>query len=216
MAKTNLKKRKRRIIGGVIGGIMAVILLIIAAGSYAFGPFAPMVLAWLLIPRPWDSIVVPLPDDKGEIIVQFQWSHLFLAEYNRRVDIRLADGRRLRSPIVGNTGGRTFLLQFWQPERQRTGPFLMLEDKQGATVIDIRNLCLRDSKKGIDSIAVEDRCPYATFPTSFDWAYIGRVEAREGDRRFIPGDQWPPGDTDVPWYFWPAKPPPGSRWSLRH
>ena len=214
MAKTILKKSKWRITAWVAGGMVAVVLLVVAAGFYAFGPFAPMMFMWLLVPSPWQSTVVPLPDGKGEITVQFRASHPFLAEYDRRIDIRLADGRRLRSPIVGNTGGRTFLLLFWQTEGQGTGPFLMLEDKQGATWIDTQKLCLHDSFKGIDSIAVEDRCQYATLPTSMDWTYLGRIDARDGDRRYIPGDQWPPDDTEIPWHIWPPVPLPDSRWSF--
>ena len=197
-------KRVFRGLAYVLGGLVAVFVgLPVAAYLIYFSPLGP-----------WHSIDVPLPENLGTITFSRIGTHPFFAEYDRHVDIRLSDGRRLRSELMTNYGGQTKMFFHSQPAHGGLGPFLMLEDRIGATWINLNHLCLKSSQNPDIATDRSDRCAEELVPNSLEWNYFGRVEDGEDELEFIAGNHWPPKGVKVDWYLGPPIPLPAKGWTF--
>jgi len=197
-------KRFFRGLAYVLGGLVVVFVgLPVLAYLIYFSPLGP-----------WDSVDVPLPEILGTITFSRIGTHPFFAEYDRHVNIRLSDGRRFRSDLMTNYGGQTKMFFHWQPARGGLGPFLMLEDRIGATWINLNHLCLKSSRKPNMVGRFLHLCPEERVPISVEWNYLGRVEAGPQELEFIPGTHWPPKGVEVGWHLGPPIPLPGKQWSF--
>ena len=157
------------------------------AGVLVFGWLAVQ-LIWAQM---WDRVDVPLPGALGEMTFYRLHIHPFLAEYDRKIAIRLADGREIKSPLETNTGGRTWVLLSWQPNTQTGGgPFLLLDERRRRTWINLGRGCLMGSMKPNDMIPDSLMCEHADRTTSSDWKYFGRIDGCVGRLRFTAGKTW--------------------------
>lgn len=197
-------KRFLRGLAYVLGGLVVVFVgLPVMAYLIYFSPLGP-----------WESVEVQLPEKLGTIDFSRIGTHLFLAEYDRRVTIRLSDGRRLSSELMSNYGGRTKMFFHWQPAQDGLGPFLMFEDRIGATWINLKHLCLKSSMKPDITTNDSDLCPEERIPASLEWNYFGRVEDGEHALEFIAGNHWPPKGVEVDWHLGPPISLPEERWTF--
>ena len=196
--------RMLRILLVTVGAFVFLFLIVPAAVFvYYVGGFGP-----------WEPVEVALPEGLGQITFSRVVTHPYFAEYDRRVEIRLSDGRRLRSDLMTNTGGRTRMFFHWQPAWNRLGPFLLLEDHHGVTWISLKDLCLEDSNKPTVAILPENICPSDLLPVSLQWKYLGKVEYGEDGLQFIAGEHWPPDGVEIDWQLWPPVSLPDERWSF--
>ncbi len=142
----------------------------------------------------WEGVDVALPDGAGVLTFSRRHTHLFLAEYDYAVRLRLADGRDIESDITPNYGGRTVVLVQWQPAADGNGPFVMLEDDGRWTWANIGRGCLAVGGQWTDSTTVpQPFCDDADLPASHEWQYLGRIDDHptEPGLRFVPGSEMP-------------------------
>jgi hypothetical protein len=107
--------------------------VVLAIGFYELGR--------ALGPQPWPkapTVSVRLPDGAGVLKLYLRSMHPIKPSFERRIEIDLAGGRRIASPIHYHFHDPTKMRLYWYAGSASGGPLLRLQDKCSQIVIDIR------------------------------------------------------------------------------
>lgn len=149
--------------------------------------------SWLVTPT--YSIALPLPNDSGTLQFYRRHTHLFLAEYDRRIAVHRRSGPALRSDLAPNTGGRTRIAVYWRAAaHDGRGPLLLLRDRLYDSWVDLGRGCLADTMRPSEAIPRALQCPGVMPEPDSHWRLLGRIEGgSDGRPVFRPAPRAPDG-----------------------
>jgi hypothetical protein len=116
-----------------IGATGVVCSVLWAIGFYQLGR--------ALGPQPWPKVPTAsarLPDHAGVLKLYLRDMHPIKPQFERRIEIDLADGRRIASPIYFHFHDPTKIRLYWYAGSAAGGPLLRLQDKCSQIVVDLR------------------------------------------------------------------------------
>ncbi|MEJ2120916.1 MAG: hypothetical protein P8Z76_09435 [Alphaproteobacteria bacterium] len=171
-----------------IGATGVVCSVLWAIGFYQLGR--------ALEPQPWPKVPTAsarLPDHAGVLKLYLRDMHPIKPQFERRIEIDLADGRRIASPIYFHFRDPTKIRLYWYEGSATGGPLLRLQDKCSQIVVDL------------ESRRVIKRSRERPFPARIrngPGRYFGRIVGRglkqQFERRPKSGERslidWPPFD----------------------
>ncbi len=123
--------------------------------------------------EPWLRADFTMPDDVGRVTLLQRHARPFLAEYERRLCVKLARRDPVEIRLPQNPGSATLINVYLTPVSLAgyTGTVLHLEDRWGRYLVDVETLEL---------IKVDPDVPIAP------GAYLGRFDDQGGSLRFVP------------------------------
>lgn len=89
---------------------------------------------------PWYDSLIHLPDKTGFLIVSARPTHLYLAEYEYKIQVKRVNARTIELPLVEQTGGLTHIVITWYPPKDDTGPYLRFKQmgRRWDEIVDLK------------------------------------------------------------------------------
>jgi hypothetical protein len=87
----------------------------------------------------WTECPVTCDWTEGKVVFLRKHIHPIMAEYSRKIRLDIVDQNSVYCPLPINVGGRTFINVYWIDEKDGFGPMLLMRDRWGEYLIDLKN-----------------------------------------------------------------------------
>ncbi len=168
---------------GVVGVGRAVLALLVFVAYYTVG---------------WKSVDIDLPDRMG----QLTYATLTFLDVERHINIRPPNGEERSFDLVSAERAQDDLLVFWYRSADDDRPFVLLQDEDIVTFINIDEGCVWERARQPSEDRLKGQCDDDDRPIDPQWTYMGRIHNHEEGKTFVPERGWPPAqsdDADDPW-----------------